>query len=251
VDKPLFEILDWTETPLGPLCLRRRELLGRRGVLVTEVTLDHEMLMSSLHTVSEEAQATRGIALHAAFVAEGASAPAGVARDGLSVLVGGLGLGYTARAALASDRVARVRVVEHLPAVIGWLRDGLIPLSDALAHEPRLEVVPGDVYGLLLGPATERWDLILIDVDHSPDEPLGPASRSFYEADGLRRVAEHLAPGGILGVWSAGDDDPRFAAALAQVFGETRLERVCWVNELIDEGRDVSDVLFFARKAGG
>lgn len=233
---PQFQVLDWQETPLGPLCLRRRELLARPGVFVTEVTLDHEMLMSSLHTASEEALATKALALH-----DGA---------GLRVLVGGLGLGYTARAALASERVAKVRVVEYLPAVIGWLEAGLIPLAPALREEPRLEVAQGDVYGLLLGPPEPvGWDLILIDVDHSPDEPLGSTSRAFYEAPGLARVARHLAPRGVLAVWSAGDDDPEFAAALRATFPEVAVERVRWTNELQDEGREVEDVLFLARRS--
>lgn len=229
-----FEILDWVDTPIGTLGLRRRELLGHPGVVVTEVTIDHEMLMSSLNTTSEEELARRALALH-----EGGA--------GLSVLVGGLGLGYTAHAALASDRVARVRAVELLPEVIGWLRRGLLPLSAALTAEARLELAQGDVYALLLGPAVERWDLILVDVDHSPDEPLGSTSRAFYTVEGLRRVAEHLSPGGVLAVWSAGDDDPRFAAALAQVFPTTACERIRWQNELIDEGQELEDVLFLAR----
>jgi spermidine synthase len=229
-----FEILDWVDTPIGTLGLRRRELLGHPGVVVTEVTIDHEMLMSSLNTTSEEELARRALALH----------PEGAA---LSVLVGGLGLGYTAHAALASERVARVRAVEYLPEVIGWLRAGKLPLSAALLADARLELAQGDVYALLLGPATERWDLILVDVDHSPDEPLGPTSRAFYQVDGLRRVAAHLAPGGVLAVWSAGDDDPRFAAALAEVFPTTARERIRWRNELIDEGQDLEDVLFLAR----
>ncbi len=175
----------------------------------------------------------RGVALHGG--------------DRLSVLVGGLGLGYTANAALATGKVDRVRVIELEPAVIRWLRDGLVPLSLLLASDPRLEVVQADVYGLLLGPARETWDLILVDVDHSPDEPLDPASAPFYLPHGLRRVATHLKPGGVLGVWSAGDDDPAFQAALREVFAEVTVERVEWVNELIDEGREMEDVVFFAR----
>lgn len=233
--RPVFEILDWADTPIGGLCLRRRELLGRPGVVVTEVTIDHELLMSSLNTASEEALAARGVARHGG--------------EGLRVLVGGLGLGYTARAALASPRVAAVRVVELLPEVIGWLRRGLVPLSAELQADPRLEVVEGDAYAGLLGPpGDERWDLVLIDVDHTPDEPLDRASGAFYTADGLRRVAAHLAPGGLLGVWSAGDDDPRFARALGEVFDDVAVERVPWHDELFDEGRDEEDVLFFARR---
>ena len=94
---PQFEILDFVETPIGPLCLRRRELLGRKGVIVTEVTLDYELLMSSLHTVSEIAMADLARALHG-------GAPE-------RVLVGGLGLGYTAAAALDGG-ATHVRVVD-------------------------------------------------------------------------------------------------------------------------------------------
>lgn len=232
--KPVFEILDTVDTPIGVLGLRRRELLGRPGTVVTEVTIDHEMLMSSLNTASEEALATRALALHG-----GAD---------LAVLVGGLGLGYTAHAALQTGKVARVTVVELLPAVIGWLRDGKLPLSPALAHDPRLEVVHDDVYARLLRPGTPTWDAILVDVDHTPDEPLDPSSAPFYTAAGLRRVKEHLRPGGVLAVWSAGNAAPRFVEALDEVFGGSTTEVVRWTNELIDDGQELEDVLFLARR---
>ena len=77
---PRFEILDAVDTAMGTLYLRRREMLGRPGTIVTEVTIGPELLMSSLNTASEEALATRAIAWHAG------------GRDGLAVLVGGLGL---------------------------------------------------------------------------------------------------------------------------------------------------------------
>ncbi len=236
VSKPLFEILDHVDTPIGTLCLRRRELLGRPGVIVHEVTLEHEMLMSSLNTASEEALARLAVERHGG--------------EGLSVLVGGLGLGYTAAAALDQARVARVQVVELLPQVIGWLRDGKVPLAPRLNADARLEVVEGDVYRQLLGPARGAgWDLVLVDVDHSPDERLEASnSRPFYTAAGLQRVAAHLAPGGLLGVWSAGDDDPAFAASLAEVFDDVTRERVRFVDERIDEGQELEDVLFFGRR---
>lgn len=232
---PLFEVLDWVETPLGPLCLRRRELLGRPGTIVTEVSLDHELLMSSLNTVSEQALTERALAWHRGG-------------DALRALVGGLGLGYTAATALASPRVAHTRVVEALPEVIAWVERGLVPLGATLAADPRLELAQGDVYAELLGPPGETpWDLVLIDVDHSPRERLGPTSGPFYEVEGLRRVAAHLAPGGVLAVWSVADDEP-FVAALTEVFPEVTRERVSWINELIDDGQEVEDVLFLARR---
>ena len=239
MSKPIFEILDCVDTPLGPLWLRRRELLGQRGTIVTEVTLDHELLMSSLNTASEEALSTRSIAWHGRAGQEG--------QEALEVLVGGLGLGYTAQAALAEPRVAELCVIERLPEVIRWLSEDKFPTAAGLNADPRLKVEEADVYELLLGPATRTWDLILIDVDHTPSEPLGPTSAPFYTAEGLKRVAEHLAPGGVLCVWSAGDDEP-FAETLAEVFPDSTREIVRWENLLIDDGQWAEDVLFLARK---
>ena len=89
-----------------------------------------------------------------------------------------------------------------------------------------------------------RFDLILIDVDHSPDEKLDDASAGFYTAAGLERAKRHLAPGGVLGVWSYAESSP-FADALRAVFREVRLEEVSYENA--QEGGESSDWLFFAR----
>jgi spermidine synthase len=234
VAKPVFEIVDSRATPIGVLDLRRRELPARPGLIVTEITINDDMLMSSLSTVSERALATSALALHAAG-------------DGLRVLVGGLGLGYTAHVALADPRVAYVRVVDRVPAVIGWLREGLFPLSAELNGDDRLEVCESDVYAELLGPGREAYDLVLIDVDHSPTEPLDPASEPFYTWQGQRQVVDHLAPAGVLAVWSSDDDDD-FAEVLEEVYPEARRERVRWVNELIDD-EEIEEILFLARRA--
>ena len=225
-----FEILAYETTPLGDLCLRRRELLSRPGTVITEITLDHELLMSSYNTVSERALADEALARHAG-------------RD-LSVLIGGLGLGYTASAVLRSERVRRVEVIEFLPEVIGFLRDGLLPLSAELIADPRLGVREADVYATLAAPAEERWDLVLIDVDHSPDEHLGAASGPFYSASGLARAKQHLAPGGILAVWSYAESSP-FVDALRSAFACVEAVPVRYLNDLVDE--EHTDWLFVAR----
>jgi spermidine synthase len=225
-----FEILAWEDTPLGPLCLRRRELLSAPGTVVTEVTLDHQFLMSSLHTDSERALARVALEMHGG--------------TDLNVLVGGLGLGYTAWAALASGRVARVEAVELLPQVIDWLEGDLVPLSSELKADDRFRAVHGDVYGRLAGPPGERHDLILIDVDHSPDDRLDGGSGSFYTEEGLERARGHLAPAGVLGVWSYAESSP-FSEALRGVFDEVRIEPVTFHVPMIDEQR--TDWLFFAR----
>ncbi len=225
-----LEILAYEPSPLGILCLRRRELLSDPGTIVTEVTLNHEFLMSSLYTDSERALAQTAIEMHSG--------------DDLRVMVGGLGLGYTAREALRSERVARVEVVELLPQVIDWLRRGLVPLSSELNNEPRLVVTEGDVYERLAKAPDDRFDAILIDVDHSPDERLGEASMPFYTARGLQAARRHLAPGGVLAVWSYAESSP-FADALRDVFEQVRVEPVTFHNRLVDE--QVTDWLFFAR----
>ena len=225
-----LEVLAYEESPVGMICLRRRELLSEPGTVVTEITLDHEFLMSSLVTVSERALARRGLDLHPG--------------TDLEVLVGGLGLGYTAREALTSPRVARVDVIEYLPQVIDWLERGLVPLSDELRADARFAVEQGDVYGTLAAEPPKRYDVILVDVDHSPDERLGSASDSFYTRAGLARARRHLRPGGVLGVWSY-TESPVFEEALRRVFPEVHVESETFVHALL--GDDETNWLFFGR----
>ena len=226
-----IEILAYEPSPLGPLCLRRRSLLSEPGPVVTEITLNHEFLMSSLHTASERALASGALEMH-----EG--------RD-LRALVGGLGLGYTAHEILASDRVSHVEVIEFLPQVIDWLRRGLLPLSGELNGDPRFGPVQGDVYESLLRPPGRRFDVILIDVDHSPDENPAAPNDAFYTEAGLMRAREHLEADGVLGVWSASESPP-FAAVLGRVFAEARDEPVTFRNRHV--GEQQTDWLFFARR---
>lgn len=225
-----LKILAYEKTPLGDLCLRRRELLSRPGTVITEITLDHQLLMSSYNTASERALADEALARHPG-------------RD-LSVLVGGLGLGYTAAAVLQSVRVRRVKVIELFPAVVGFLREGLIPLSPELLADPRFGVRDGDAYATLRGQADEHWDLVLIDIDHSPEDHLGAGSDSFYTESGLGRAKRHLAPGGILAVWSYAESSP-FVDALRSAFALVEVVPVKYWNDLVDE--EHTDWLFLAR----
>ena len=225
-----LEILAYEQTPLGDLCLRRRELLSRPGTVITEITLDHQLLMSSHNTVSERALATEALARHPG-------------RD-LSVMVAGLGLGYTARAVLQAPRVQRLEVIELFPAVVGFLDRGLVPLSSELLADRRLTVRQGDAYAILDGAAAERWDLVLVDVDHAPDDHLGAGSQPFYTRPGLERAREHLAPGGLLAVWSYAESSP-FVDALETVFDSVEAVPVEYYNDLVEE--EHTDWLFIAR----
>lgn len=230
-----IEILAYEDTPLGLLCLRRRDVLSEPGEKVTEVTLNHEFLMSSRLTDSERALTTGGLSR---------LSDSSVNR---SVLVGGLGLGYTAVEAIRDDSVSTVEVVEFLPQVIGWLADGLIPLADELNQSSGLAITPGDIYQRLAMPPSQRFDLIIIDVDHSPQDVLGDQSHGFYTAEGLSRAQAHLKPGGVLGVWSYAEDTP-LLTQMKSVFTSVEVKQVVAWNDLIDV--EQTDWLFFGRKQG-
>ena len=225
-----LEVLAYEDCLLGVICLRRRELLSVPGTIVTEITLDHELLVSSYHTASERALTTCALERHSG--------------SALRVLIGGLGLGYTAFEALQSPRVASVEVIELLPQVVGWLQADQMPLSPELNADERLEVTSGDIYALLAANAERRFDLILVDVDHSPDERLGDTNAAFYTPAGLERAKAHLAPGGLLGVWSYAESSP-FADDLRDVFARVDVETVTFDNRLTEERE--TNWLFLAR----
>jgi spermidine synthase len=219
------------ESVLGMIYLRQRELLSQPGTLVVELLLDHALLMSSCSAHSEQALAREAISMRAGRQ--------------LRVLVGGLGLGYTARAVLASPDVAALDVIEFLPQVIGWFESGLIPLGREIRADSRFSLREGDVYAYLARDPVDRYDLILIDVDHAPEEHLGDANSTFYTEAALYKAGAHLAADGILGIWSYAESRS-FAQLLSQVFGEVRVERVTFWNPVIEQ--EESNWLFLARQ---
>jgi spermidine synthase len=229
-----LEFLGYEETSIGTLSLRRRSLLSRPGTVVTEILLDHELLMTSYITDSERALSRVAREMHAG--------------SELRVMVGGLGLGYTAWEIAQAPGVERIEVVEFVPAVIEWMRAGLMPLSSQLNSDSRVSFVSGDVFERLSLPPNadeDPFDLILIDVDHSPAEQLDDANpNEFYTAHGLRAAQRLLAPEGILGVWSYAQSSP-FADALHETFEEVRVEAVTFFNDLVDA--ETTDWIFFAR----
>ena len=227
-----MHILDVTETDIGTIYLGRRTVEGIAG-WVYEILIGDDVLMTSLSPFSERALSTSALAQHSG--------------EAVRVLVGGLGLGYTAQAALEDQRVEAVRVIEKMDFVIDWMKAGLLPLSESFAAERRLRITQGDVYEFLLGPAEEGYDLILIDVDHAPDAPLSKSSKPFYTAAGQHCVAQHLRPGGLLGVWSEVENED-FASVLAGVYDTSHCEEIFWQDHELPEA-DFQNLLFFARKA--
>jgi spermidine synthase len=204
---------------MGPLILRRRWVAAIDADVV-EVILGEEHLMSSLFTVGETELAVRGLA-----AAKGTS---------LKVLVGGLGLGYTARAALADDRVTSVDVVDALAPVIEWHEAGLVPLGESLGQEPRCHLKHGDFFGWFdaARAAADRYDVVLLDIDHSPRALLHPEHARFYSVEGLGRLRDGIAAGGVFAMWSDEGPDEAFIALLEAVFVNIRAEVVAFDNPL-------------------
>jgi spermidine synthase len=236
----LFEELDYRPTPIGPVILRRRHILSL-GEDVFEILLGEEHLMSSLFTASEIALARLGLA--------------GLAGETVDVVVGGLGLGYTAGAVLEHDTVGSLIVVEMLDPVVDWHEENLVPLDPPLAADPRCRFVRGDFFALAASPEGfdpdapgRRFHAILIDIDHAPDRLLDRRSGSFYSPEGQSRLAAHLHPGGIMGLWSDDRPDGAFTALLASVFGEARAEPVSFRNPLQGE-RKFTQTVYLARKS--
>lgn len=237
----LFEELDYRPTPIGALSLRRRREL-KLGIDILEIKLGEEHLMSSLFTASEIALAKLGLAE--------------LSGAGLDVVVGGLGLGYTAAAVLESLSVGSLVVIETLEPVIDWHVSGLLPLGPQLTGDPRCRLVLGDFFALAASEGgfdpdapSRRFDAIFVDIDHSPEFFLDPANAGFYTPEGLARFATHMKPGGVFGLWSNELPDETFTARLAGAFAEARAEEVTFHNPLQD--KDFTQTVYLARTASG
>ena len=231
-----FEVLDWQDTRLGTISLRRRvdPTLGRE---LYEAKLDDEYLMSSLFTVAEVELARLGLAA--------------VAGEALDVLVGGLGLGYTAVAALEDDRVTRLTVAEALGPVIDWHRQGLLPDAAGLATDPRTTLLQADFFAMVRGDEMpDGWeprqlDAILLDVDHTPRHVLHPSHLHLYTEEGLRELAGLLRPEGVFALWSDDPEDADFVGTARGVFASVAAHEVLFDNPLT--GGSSSNTVYVAR----
>ncbi|WP_127142593.1 spermidine synthase [Pelagibacterium montanilacus] len=226
VASALFEEIDYRPTSIGAVSLRRRRDL-RTGEDVFEIKLGEEFLMSSQFIVSE-------VELARLALAE-------LANDGLEVVVGGLGLGHTARTVLDAAGVSDLIVVDALQPVIDWHEAGLVPLGEGLTADPRCRFVLGDFFAMAAGEEGfdpdspgRRFDAVIVDIDHSPEALLNQASAGFYGPDGLAQIGKHLKPGGVFALWSNDRPDQGFAERLLDVFGAARAHEVRFFNPLQD-----------------
>ena len=220
---------------MGELALRRRwDPVVERDVY--EIKLGDEFLMSSLFTVAEEELARRAL-----------TEPTGAELD---VAVGGLGLGYTARTVLDDPRVRSLVVIDALAEVIEWHERGLIPLGERLVADPRCTLVHGDFFALVRSPDLvpsvpgRRFHAVLVDIDHSPQHLLHPSHAPFYRPEGLRRVQDHLHPGGVFALWSNDPPDADFVVALKDVFGAVRADVITFPNPL--QRREATATVYLA-----
>ncbi|MHA3841679.1 spermidine synthase [Sphingomonas aestuarii] len=181
------ELLGTAQVPGGQLLSLYRR--GRDFMIV----LDRNELMSSRMSGSEEALAKLTIDRLG-----GHAAP--------HLLIGGYGMGFTLRAALARLGVdARVTVAELVPEIIDWARGPMAELMAGCLDDPRVTLAMGDVADAIADSAG-RYDAILLDVDNGPDGLVRDANDRLYSARGLQVAKAALRPGGVLAVWSAGAD---------------------------------------------
>ncbi len=233
-----FQELDYTATPMGLLTLRRRREVTL-GVDIYEIKLDEDFLMSSLFTVAEVALANLGLAE--------------LSEPELDVIVGGLGLGYTAKTVLEHPKVRDLLVVDTLMEVIEWHRKGLLPLGELLTSDHRCRFVHGDFFAMSASPSGgfdarrpgRKFHAVLLDVDHSPRNVLHPSHARFYEPDGLRQLACHLRPGGVFALWSNDPPDEQFQGSLSEVFASCETHVVTFPNPI--RQREEANTVYVAR----
>lgn len=232
-----FEVLAHAATHEGVLTLWRRHE-PEIDATVLEVKLGDEFLMSSMFTVAEEELARLGLA-----ACHGGR---------LEVVVGGLGLGHTARAALRDDRVASLVVVEALAPVLAWHEQRLVPGADVLVEDVRTRLVHGDFFALARADGFDpdrpgrTFDAVLLDIDHTPRHVLHDSHAPFYAAEGLAELAGHLRPGGVFALWSNDPPDQDFMAVLGTVMADVAAHVVTFPG--LRRGSESSNTVYVARR---
>lgn len=191
-----WETLDAVETPEGRLELRRR------GESDFVIMVGGRVLMNSALHLTEAAVAARACRRIAG-------------REAPRVLIGGLGMGYTLRAALdALPARARVVVAEIDPAIVRWCRGPLAGLTESALDDKRVSVEMGDVAEVIRGAAKATlFDAVVLDLYEGPRDATQARDDPFYGPRALERTRAALSPGGVFAVWSE-DADPAFAKRL-------------------------------------
>jgi spermidine synthase len=190
------------ESARGEVVLRERRA-GDDSPPVIELRVNGVFVMDSLETGSELGLARAALEQCA---------------DPRSVLVGGLGLGFTARAVLDDSRVRSLAVVEVEDAIVRWMRDGTISHGPQCLADDRLTVKVADIRSVIAGSPPSCYDLVLLDVDNGPGYLVYEENATLYQEAFLACVREKLRPGGALAIWSAAEA-PALEGKMAHAFG--------------------------------
>ncbi len=215
-----IEELAYHKTPLGELILRRRMESRLDNKEVFEVKLGEEFLMSSLFTEGEKELSNLGLA--------------GLKGD-LDVIVGGLGLGYTAVAALENKNVRSLLVIDMFQEVIDWHQNKLVPMGKILSGDKRCEMRNGNFFelartGFDTSDNERKFDAVLLDIDHSPKHFLDEKNKSFYGAEGLSSLRQQIKTGGAFALWSNDPSDEKFTKHLESIFGTATAQNIEFAN---------------------
>ncbi|MEU6851946.1 spermidine synthase [Actinacidiphila alni] len=228
-DDHLPVVLDRREGPYGEVVLRRH------GALL-QIIANGCFLMDTSDGRSER------LLVDAALRSLDENGAGDAAGAGRSVLIGGLGVGFSLAHAAAQPRWERITVVEREPAIVEWHRDGrLAPFSAGALDDPRVSVVERDLLAYLAEPG-ERHDALCLDIDNGPDWTVTDDNSGLYGPAGLAACRNRLAPGGVLAVWSA-----QPSAGFEDALGSAGFSGVRTLE--VEVTRGVPDVVHLATKA--
>ncbi len=213
------------ETERGEVVLRRRTSDSAADVL--ELRVNGVFVMDTLETTSEIELAAQALAL---------------VEQPSSVLIGGLGLGFTLQRVLADPRVERAVVVEIEEVLVRWMRDGTVPHGPAVLADTRATVLNADIT-MAIAEARSTYDLVLLDVDNGPGYLVHDGNESVYQAEFLTRCRELPSPGGVLVVWSA-SASAELLTVLREVFGTAEEQ----AHHVLLQDRPEDYFLYLARR---
>lgn len=220
------------ESSRGEIALRRR---GDGIAAVDELIVNGAFAMDSADSRTERALARIGLER---------------AHHSRRVLIGGLGLGFTASEVL-NHPVDEVDVVEIEDALVGWAKDGLTSTLATAVSDPRLRLHVADLHDVITGVSSAPsgpWDVILLDIDNGPDFLIHATNDRLYGPTLLSRAYEQLTPGGVLAIWCQGPV-PALWTTLREVVaehGDVAEERF----EVRREGRDLTYAIYLVRREG-
>lgn len=222
-----------TEIALAELALDRLRARGIRAQDTAEHTAGHA-------EGDSEGHAARRAAGHG----EGDGEGDGAATPGWRVLVGGLGLGFTAAAVAAEPRVGELVVVELQPLLVDWVRNGLVAPAIGLLDDARVQVVVGDVGTVVADQPEGTLDAVLLDVDNGPAFLVHRHNARLYRTAFLTAALRALVPGGVLAIWSA-DPAPDLLTTL-RAAGGVRTEEVLF--DVRREGHRLDYAVYLAER---